>query len=261
MFGLALHLPLFRHLRRLDRHGRDGAHEFPGKQRIDAKPAEHHTTRRANRRITTVAPVDGLAGSSGVDDTHPPSAPATSEQPAEQGAAATTGFGAVLAAVGVGGKLLLIALELLPIDVALVMILQQDLAVLERTMVSVGLARPAIDDLGSIDTFAVGIGTGMERVLQQGDDIAVADRRPVERCHFFAVGRAREMHSLGLESQMHLPGTAQFAEALENPAGDFLDPAIRIEAQADLPMPDIADRHGNPEFPPAGLRSRGVQHP
>jgi hypothetical protein len=36
------------------------AYEFPGKQRIDAKPAEHHTTRRANRRIAAVAPVDGL---------------------------------------------------------------------------------------------------------------------------------------------------------------------------------------------------------
>ena len=69
------------------------------------------------------------------------------------------------------------------------------------------------------------------------------------------------MHPLDLERQMHLPGAAQFAEALENPAGDFLDAAIRIEAQADLPMPDIADRHGDPEFPSAGLRSRGVQHP
>ena len=38
---------------------------------------------------------------------------------------------------------------------------------------------------------------------------------------------------------MHLPGAAEFAEALDNPAGDFLDTATRIEAQADLPMPDI----------------------
>jgi len=27
---------------------------------------------------------------------------------------------------------------------------------------------------------------------------------------------------------MHLPGTAEFAEPLENPAGDFLDTVIRI---------------------------------
>jgi hypothetical protein len=253
VFGLALHLPLFRQLCRLDRHGRDGPHEFPGECGIDAKPAEHHTPRRANRRIATVATVNGLAGPSGVDDTHPPAAPSTGEQPTEQGAAASTGFGAVLTAIGVGGKLLLIALELVPVDVALVMILQQDLAVLERTVVSVGLARPAINNLGSVDGFAVGVGAGMERVLQQRDDIAVADRRPIERRHSLAVRRTREMHPLGLERQVHLPGAAQLAEALEDSAGDLLDPAIRIEAKADLPMPDVADRHGNPELPSAGL--------
>jgi hypothetical protein len=69
------------------------------------------------------------------------------------------------------------------------------------------------------------------------------------------------MHPLDLECQMHLPGTPEFAEPLENPADDFLDTAIRIEAQADLPMPDIADRYRDPEFRSAGLRSRGIQHP
>src|SRR5438270_79721 len=83
--------------------------------------------------------------------------------------------------------------------------------------------------------------TGMEGVLQQGDDIAVTDRRPIERRHSLAVGRTREMHPLGLERQVHLPGATQFAEALEDPAGDLLDPAIWIETQADLPMPDITD--------------------
>ena len=39
---------------------------------------------------------------------------------------------------------------------------------------------------------------------------------------------------------MHLPGAAKFAEALEDPAGDLLDAAIRIEAETDLPMPDKA---------------------
>ena len=36
------------------------------------------------------------------------------------------------------------------------------------------------------------------------------------------------MHPLGLERQVHLPGAAQFAEALEDPAGDLLDPAIEL---------------------------------
>src|ERR1700733_2880509 len=69
------------------------------------------------------------------------------------------------------------------------------------------------------------------------------------------------MHLLGLERQMHLPGAAKFAKALEDPAGDLLDAAVRIEAETDLSMPDIADRHGNPEFASTGLGPGGVQHP
>jgi len=60
---------------------------------------------------------------------------------------------------------------------------------------------------------------------------------------------------------VNLPGTAKFAEALKDSAGDFLHAAIWIEAETDLPMPDIADRHGNPEFTPSGLRPCGIQHP
>ena len=62
------------------------------------------------------------------------------------------------------------------------------------------------------------------------------------------------------ERQMHLPGAAKFAEALEDPAGDLLDAAIRIEAETDLPMPDKANRYENPEFTSASLGPRGVQH-
>jgi hypothetical protein len=162
MFGLTLHLSLFRQPRRLDRHGLDGTNEFPGKRRIDAKPTEHHTPGCAKRRVAAVAPIDGLAGASGVYDTQPPAAPTTRQQPAEQGAATATGFGAILAAIGIGGKLRLIAFELFPVDVAFVMILQQDLALLERPVVPIGLASPAIDDLGSIDAFAIGVRTGVK---------------------------------------------------------------------------------------------------
>jgi hypothetical protein len=66
-------------------------------------------------------------------------------------------------------------------------VLQQDLAVLKRTMVAVGLARPAVNDLGLVDAFAVGVDAGIERVLQHRNDIAVSDWRPVERRHPLAV--------------------------------------------------------------------------
>src|SRR6476469_9364214 len=68
------------------------------------------------------------------------------------------------------------------------------------------------------------------------------------------------MHLFCLERQMHLPGTAEFAKALEDPPGDLLDAAIRIKTETDLAMPDKANRHRDPEFASAGLGPRGIQH-
>ena len=187
MFGLALHLPPFRQLRRLDRHGLDGTNELAGRRCIDAKPAEHHTPGHAVHRVASVAAIDGRAVTSGVDDAQPTAAAVANQKTGEEGAAAAAGLRAILAAVRVGGELLLIAFKLLPVDVALVMILQQDLAVPKGTIVPVGLTRPAINDLSSIDAFAVGVGAGIERVLQHRDDIAVADWRPIESRHPLAV--------------------------------------------------------------------------
>ena len=103
---------------------------------------------------------------SGVDDAQPTAAAAADQKAGEERAAAAAGLRAILATIRVGGELLLIAFKLLPVDVALVMILQQDLAVPKRTIVPVGLACPAINDLGSINAFAVGVNAGIERVLQ-----------------------------------------------------------------------------------------------
>jgi len=138
----------------------------------------------------------------------------------------------------------LVAFECLPVDVAFVMILQQDLAVSKRTIVPVGLARPAINDLGSVDGFAVSVGAGIEWVLQHRDDIAVAigvQSNVVIRLPSDGRGKCT---ASALSAKMHLPGTARLMKALEDLAGDLLDAAIRIEVESDIPMPDITDRHG-----------------
>jgi len=187
MFGLALHHPSFRQQRRLDRDGLDGANELSGKRRVDAKPAKHHTPARADRSVAAVASIDGLAGTSGVDDIQPTSAPAANQKAGEEGSAAATRLRAVPTAVGIGGELLLVAFKLVPVDVALVVVLQQDLAVLKRAMMAIGFARPAVNDLGAVDAFAVGVDACIERVLQHRNDIAVSDWRPIERRHPLAV--------------------------------------------------------------------------
>ena len=124
---------MFRSLRCLDRHGLDGTNELPSERRIDVKAAEHHTPGRAERSVTAIASIDGAVGAAGVNDGQPATAAAAHQKAAEQGAAAAAGLRAILATIGVGGELRLIAFKLLPADVALVMVLQQDLAVLERT--------------------------------------------------------------------------------------------------------------------------------
>ena len=59
---------------------------------------------------------------------------------------------------------------------------------------------------------------------------------------------------------MHLSGATQFTEALKDRAGDFLHASIRIQAEANLPVPYIADRYGKPELASSGLGPCGVQH-
>lgn len=51
---------------------------------------------------------------------------------------------------------------------------------LGRLSVAIGLARPSVDQLDPFLAFAVDISPYVERVLEECDDIAVADRRPVE---------------------------------------------------------------------------------
>jgi hypothetical protein len=67
MFGVALHLPLFRQLRCLDRHGLDGANEFASERCINVKAAEHRTPRQADCGVATVASIDRVVGTSGVE--------------------------------------------------------------------------------------------------------------------------------------------------------------------------------------------------
>jgi hypothetical protein len=62
--------------------------------------------------------------------------------------------------------LLLVPLKVSPVDIALVMILQQHLPLLKRLAVAVAGTGPSIDDLGALLAFAVGVGARIERVLE-----------------------------------------------------------------------------------------------
>jgi hypothetical protein len=81
----------------------------------------------------------------------------------------------------------LVPFELGPVDVAVVVILQQNLPLLKRLAVAIARSGTSIDDLGALLALAVGIGTRVKRVLEHGDDVAVADRRPLKADQLLAV--------------------------------------------------------------------------
>src|SRR5207344_2283701 len=144
---------------------------------------------------------------------------------------------------------------------SLVMALQEDLAVFEGAVMAVGLPGAAIDNRGAVLALTVGIGAGIERILEHRDDVAVADRRPFERRHPLAIRGAGKVNALGPERQMGLPSAAKLPEAAEDQSGRFLNPHVGIEAQSDLAMPQVAYGDGNPQFSPPRLRTGGVEHP
>src|SRR5215210_4422995 len=98
--------------------------------------------------------------------------------------------------MGVRGELGLVPIKLPPVDVPLVVILEQDLPVFKGSAVAVALAGAAIDDLGPLLAFAVGVCTSVEGVLQNRDDVAVADR-PIESDQLLAFRRSRKVDLIG----------------------------------------------------------------
>ncbi len=131
---MAFHQLPFRRQGRFDRHRFDGANELLNDGLIDAESSEHHTPALAQHNGAAVTAVNGLASVAGrvrgVVHRQPTSAAAADQQPDQKGSAAATGLGPIGTPIGVGGELLLITLELRPVDVALVVLLQEDLTVL-----------------------------------------------------------------------------------------------------------------------------------
>src|SRR5690348_7480832 len=92
---------------------------------------------------------------------------------------------------------LLIAFVLGPLDVSRVMILDYNTPLLKGLIVPVGLANSSIYDSRSFLAFAIDVGTGVKRVLQQPDDVVVADGGPLKAHHLLAIRRPWEMHPFG----------------------------------------------------------------
>ena len=116
------------------------------------------------------------------------------------------------------------------------------------------------DERDALLALPVSIGTGVERVLQYRDDVAVADRSPIKVHERFAVRRTREMHLLGGQRNQHLPSAAQLAKTREHDADRLLHSQVRVESEPDLPMPRIADGHADAQVTAQGFAVLVIQH-
>ena len=184
--------------RGLDSHGLDRPKDFRRDRRVDAGTAEHQAARQAQHLLRSIAPVGRSARRRpSVDHRQPAPASAAGHEAGEQCSSAPARLGATDLTVGIGGELRLVPFELGPIDVALVVILQQNLPGVKRFVVAITFAQAAVDQRGPLLTLSVNVGAGIERVLEHGDDRAVADRRPFEAGQFFAIGRPGKMDRLG----------------------------------------------------------------
>jgi len=166
-FTLTIHVSSFSLHCRLDCHRLDSTEKFTGDRGIDTVAAEREASRLAEHQVGLVTPIDGLSRRAPrVAHHQAPSAAATGDQPDQQRAAPASRFWASCLAVGVDRELLLVPLELRPVDVAVVVILEQNLPLLKRFVVAVALAGATVDDLRAFFTFAVGVSACIEWVLQ-----------------------------------------------------------------------------------------------
>src|SRR5262249_47240400 len=141
LFTLRFHVtPLGLH-RRFDRYWLNGAEKLPGDRGVDPYAAECEAPGQSERLVRTLTPIDGLSRRTARVTHHqvPPTA-TTGQQPSQQRASSAPRLYTSRFAIGVDRKLLLVAFELRPVDIAVVVILQQNLPFLKRLAVPVAFA-------------------------------------------------------------------------------------------------------------------------
>lgn len=201
---------------RLDCHRFNHSQYLRRDRSVHASSTKAKATRQTEHEVRAVAAIGRSAGrSAGVDNRQSATAAPAGEHAREQGAAAPAGLLSAGATIGIGGEQALVALVVHPVDVAFVVVTDQNIPRFWRLPVPVGLARPAVDHLDPLLAFAVDIGARVKRILQEADHVTVADRSPVERSQPLAVRGPRKEDALRRQRQMRLPRTAKLTEPLE----------------------------------------------
>src|SRR5262245_41029695 len=248
-------------LSRLDRHRRHSPQHLGRDGLVDAFAGDAQASPLPQLYVRLFAPVDRPWIATGVENAEPTTAARTADETGQQGAPAAPGLRVPNPAVGVARKQRLIALELRPADVALVMILDEHLPRAHRLVVAIALTRTTIDDRGALLALPVRVDAGIEGILQNRYDVTIPDWPPFERCQRPAVRRVGKVDVLRRHPQQHLAGAPEFTELLKDKPDHLLQPPVRIEAEADVPVPSVTDWTRDPQLAAPGLRSCRLVHP
>jgi hypothetical protein len=140
------------------------------------------------------------------------------------------------------------------------MILDHHLPCPDRFAVPVAPPCSPFDDRSALLAFPVHVDPGIERVLENGDHIAVTDRQPVEAGHTPFVRGPWEVDLIRFHREQYLARAAEFAEASKDKPDHLLETQIGIEPKPGFTVPYVAERNRYPQLAPAGLGPGGIQH-
>ena len=210
--------------RGFDRHWLHRLQQLPGDRGINPRAAEGHAPGQTHHKVWLVAAIYRSAlRIAGVGNAQPPPASPAGHDPRQERPATPAGLCASGTTVIVEGELLLVALIFRPADIAFVMILDHHLPCPDRLAMPVAPPRPPFDDGGALLAFPVDVNPRVEGILENRDDVAVADRHPVEAGHAAFVGGPREVDLIGFHREQHLARAAEFAEAGEDESDHLLE--------------------------------------
>ena len=217
---------------------------------IDARGvAELHVPRAARVpvELVTVGDVEHSAASS------------ATKQAREQGLTASPRLrGACWPSIRVPSQPLLVALEMLAVDVALVVFPQQHGPLIHRQPVTIGLAGSTVDDLGLALGLPVGIRARVARVGQNGDDVAVRWLTPLQSDEALAIRGSREEEPFSAHVEMGLSSATQAIEEAEDDTNRLLDSAVWVELESGILVPYVTDGYRGSQLSSSRLGSRCV---
>ena len=224
-------------------HGRlgDGLEDPLDDRPVDPNAADPDAEPGPDMRVVASALVAvRMAAPHAVEHPHHPSAAAAPREAGEQRATAAAGLaGRPPLHVGVLEQHALVLLEPLPVDVALVVVADEDVPLGHRLVVAGGLHGAAVDDARPLAAAAERVGAGVERVVQHLHDAVVGRLAPLDAAdgavalgRRAAAGRRRATHRKTCRA---LPSSRNFANTSRMAS---LHPLVRIELDAPVLAPD-----------------------